>query len=1120
MAVVGLACRLPGAPTPYAFWQLLRDGRSAIAAMPADRGQASGAAPDRPWAGGFLDAVDLFDAGFFGVSPREAVAMDPQQRLMLELSWEVLEDAGIRPETLAGSRTGVFVGAIWDDYAFILRADRRRADNRHAMTGSHRSIIANRISYRYGLRGPSVAIDTAQSSSLVAVHLACESLRQGECRLALAGGVNLILSEDSMAVTATQFGGVSPDGRCHTFDARANGFVRGEGGGMVLLKPLEAAVRDGDPVYCVIRGSAVNNDGATDGLTVPSPAGQEDVLRLAYARAGVPPEDVQYVELHGTGTPVGDPVEAAALGAALGVARPVDAPLPVGSAKTNVGHLEAAAGITGLLKAALSIVHRQLPPSLNFTTPNPRIDLHRLRLRVQDELTAWPRPEQPLVAGVSSFGMGGTNCHLVLAEAPRPHATLTGPVAVAQRPPAAPPPVVAWPVSGRSPAALRAQAERLREHVTAHPALDAVDIGYSLATTRSAFTHRAVVLGTDREQLLDRLDALARGEQAPGLVTGGPTHGGVALLFSGQGSQRLQMGRELQRAYPVFAAALAEVWAGLDPHLDRPLREVVFAGSCAPQASLLDQTAYTQPALFAVEVALYRLVESWGLRAGYLMGHSVGEIAAAHVAGVLSLPDACTLVAARGRLMQAVTAPGAMAAWQVTEAEARELLAGREEQVCIAAVNGPTAVVVSGDRDAVREATAVCKARGRRAGLLRVSHAFHSAHMDAVLDDLRAVAGGLSYAPPAVPIISNTTGQVAGADQLASPGYWADQARHTVRFMAGVRLLCDNGVSTFVEVGPDAALTAMARECLAGQAQPDGAPPAAVAVLRRGRDEVGTFSSAMAQAYVRGAGVAWEQAFAGYGGRRVPLPAYAFQRERYWPGTPLSPQASTVDPALRVPDGSTAAPALKVPDGSTAAGTPALARPEPQPARWLSAPTPQGRYSALLEVVRLSAAVVLGHATPAAIDPHLTFKELGFDSVAAADLSERLSAATQLPLTAALTFDHPTPAAVARHLLAQVTPAPDGSRTPAGPACTGRRPDHDPIVVVAMSCRFPGGVSSPEELWELVVSGGDAVGEFPVDRGWDLAGLYDPDPDCAGASYTRSGGFLYDAGLFDAGFFG
>jgi acyl transferase domain-containing protein len=422
VAVVGLACRLPHAPSPAAFWRLLCRGESAITEMPADRRHAGPAAdPDGstpPRFGGFLDRVDSFDAGFFGISPREAVAMDPQQRLMLELSWEVLEDAGVRPETVAGSRTGVFVGAIWDDYATLLRRNGQRASTRHAMTGSHRSIIANRVSYSYGLHGPSLTIDAAQSSALVAVHMACESLRQEECTLALAGGVNLILAEDSMDAAAAQFGGLSPDGRCYTFDARANGFIRGEGGGAVLLKPLAAALRDGDPVYCVIRGSAVNNDGATDGLTVPSPAAQEDVLRRAYERAGVAPGDVQYVELHGTGTPVGDPIEAAALGAALGIARPAGSPLLVGSAKTNVGHLEGAAGIVGLLKTALSMAHGQVPPSLNFVTPNPSIPLRELGLRVQDELTGWPCPDRPLLAGVSSFGMGGTNCHVVLAQAP------------------------------------------------------------------------------------------------------------------------------------------------------------------------------------------------------------------------------------------------------------------------------------------------------------------------------------------------------------------------------------------------------------------------------------------------------------------------------------------------------------------------------------------------------------------------------------------------------------------------------------------------------------------------------------------------------------------------------
>lgn len=585
--MVGMACRLPHAPSPSAFWRLLRQGGNAITTLPDDRrrtGTATTDVPDRPaptWYGGFLDRVDTFDAAFFGIAPREATAMDPQQRLMLELAWEAFEDAGIRPGTLKDSPTGVFVGAIWDEYATLLRRDTATA-NRHAMTGVHRSIIANRVSYGYGLRGPSLTVDTAQSSSLVAVHTACESLRRRECTLALAGGVNLILTEDSMAAAAAQFGGLSPDGRCHTFDARANGFVRGEGGATVLLKPLTAAVRDGDAVYCVIHAGAVNNDGATDGLTAPSAAAQEDVVRTAHRRAGVAPDEVQYIELHGTGTPVGDPVEAAALGAALGTARTDGTPLPVGSAKTNVGHLEGAAGIVGLLKTALAIRHRRLPASLHFTTPNPRIPLTELGLRVQDRLTDWPHPNRQLLAGVSSFGMGGTNCHLVLGEAPAPESA----------PPSAPPspPVVAWPISAKTPKALRAQAGRLRDHLADHPDLTPADIAHSLATTRTAFGHRAVILGEGSDELLSGLNALAEGTETAGVVRGRTTDGGLAFLFSGQGSQRAAMGHELYAAHPVFAAALDEVCDCLDQRLTEPLREVLAAQAPSPRAALLDHT--------------------------------------------------------------------------------------------------------------------------------------------------------------------------------------------------------------------------------------------------------------------------------------------------------------------------------------------------------------------------------------------------------------------------------------------------------------------------------------------------------------------------------------------------
>nr|MDT0662022.1 beta-ketoacyl synthase N-terminal-like domain-containing protein [Micromonospora sp. DSM 115978] len=1073
VAVVGMSCRLPHAADPRAFWRLLSEGAAAITPMPPGR-RRPGAATGPPL-GGFLATIDAFDAGFFGVAPREAAVMDPQQRLMLELGWEALEDAGIRPDAIQGSRTGVFVGAIWDEYAMLLNRRGTPAGNRYAMTGVHRSIIANRVSYTLDLRGPSLTVDTAQSSSLVAVYLAIESLRRGECEAALAGGVNLILGEDSMDAAAAQFGGLSPDGRCHTFDAGANGFVRGEGGGAVLLKPLAAALRDGDRVYCVIRGGAVNNDGATSGLTNPARHAQQDVLRRAYQEAGVAPADVQYVELHGTGTRVGDPVEAAALGAALGASRAPGEPLRVGSVKTNVGHLEGAAGITGLLKVVLSLTHRRLPPSLNFTTPSPGIPLAELGLRVQDEPTGWPSPNQPLTAGVSSFGMGGTNCHLVLAEAP---------VVTAVPGPATPPPILLWPVSGKTPAALRAQAGRLLAHLADEPTADPADVGWALATTRSAFTHRAVVRGPDRETLLAGLDAVRRDADQTGVTRGSSAPGGtVGGLFSGQGSQRPGMGRELYAAYPLFAAAFDDACAAVDPHLDRPLGAMVLGADGA----LLDQTAYTQPALFAVEVALYRLAESWGLEPGHLMGHSVGEITAVHVAGALSLSDASALVAARGRLMQSVTAPGAMAAWQATEQEATGFLAELSGRVSIAAVNGPTSVVVSGDRDAVHEATSAWRESGHRTTVLRTSHAFHSPHLDAVLDDLRSVAAGLSFAEPRIPVISNVTGRPVSLERLASPDYWAEHARRAVRFMAGVRWMRDEGVTTFVEFGPDAVLAAMTRESLADS--PAATRPITLATLRRDRPEVETFAAAMAEAYVRGADLTWRHAF-GTGQRpRLPIPTYAFQRQRHWHDTTAEPDRDPPAP-----------------------------QPETAPlAERLSHLPEADRRQALTETVRRQTAIVLGLGGADAVDPHLTFKTLGLDSMAVTELSQRLATETGLPLSTTLAYDHPTPTAAAAHLAAQLTGALPVRSTPPRAGSGGA---DEPIAVVAMACRYPGGATSPEALWKLVDEGVDAVGEFPGDRGWDLAGMFSAAPDEAGASHTRAGGFLYDAAEFDAALFG
>ncbi|TXS34815.1 type I polyketide synthase, partial [Streptomyces sp. OR43] len=1117
IAVIGLACRLPGAPDPAAFWQLLSRGEDAVGEAPA--GRRSAGAPAR---GGFLDEVDRFDAGFFGVPPREAAAMDPQQRLLLELGWEALEEAGIVPGVLAGSRTAVFAGAIWDDYAALHHRRGGTDGDRYAMTGLHRGILANRLSYVLGLTGPSLTVDTAQSSSLVAVHLACESLRSGESDLAVVGGANLILSPGSSADSA-KFGALSPDGRCFTFDARANGYVRGEGGVALVLKPLDRARADGDRVHCVILGSAVNNDGASDGLTVPDRGAQEAVLREAYTRAGVTAGEVQYVELHGTGTPVGDPVEAAALGAALGTGRPADAPLHVGSAKTNVGHLEGAAGLVGLLKAALSVSRRRIPASLNFDVPNPAIPLADLGLRVRTEEGPWPREELPLIAGVSSFGMGGTNCHVVVADAPESDSgaaaggpgeardaaepdpgTATGGPREARNaaeadpgaatggsreavvPPGAdaPRPPVPWLLSARDGRALRGQAARLRDHLTAAgPDASPLDTAYSLATTRTLFDERAVAVAADRDALLRAVEALAEGRDDPALVRGRVhTQSLTAFLFTGQGSQRAGMGRELHAAYEEFAEAFDRVCAAFAPHLDRPLGDLVLAAEGSPEAVLLDETRYTQPALFAVETALFRLVEHLGLRPDRLAGHSIGELTAAHVAGVLSLDDAARLVAARGRLMQELPAGGAMVAVEATE---QEMIPHLTDRVSIAAVNGPRAVVVSGDEADVLRIKDTFAAQRRRTRRLTVSHAFHSPLMDPVLDAFRQIAGELRFRAPSIPVVSNVTGDFATAEELASPEYWTRHIRDAVRFHDGLRTLRDDGVGVFVELGPDAVLTALARASL-GDGQ-----PAPLSVLRRGRPEPETLTTALAQAHARGARVDWADALAARGGRTVPLPTYAFQRDRHWM------------------DGPVAAPDAAVPVHEA---EPAAA---PAPAQEAVSGTD------LLDLVRTQVAIVLGHVTGDAVDPGHAFKDLGFDSLAGVELRDRLGTATGLSLPSALVYNHPTPEAVVRLLRERLDgfAGRAGALRPTGRTGTASHAD-EPIAIVGMACRYPGGVASPEDLWNLVAGGTDAIGPFPTDRGWDLEALYDPDPDRPGTSYVREGGFLYGAGEFDAALFG
>ncbi|MCC3770010.1 type I polyketide synthase, partial [Streptomyces sp. UNOC14_S4] len=1005
VAIVGIACRVPGAAGPDRFWELLRDGADAVTELPDSRRDATprdrsddGAAPrSRPRRGGFLADVDRFDAAFFGVAPREATLMDPQQRLMLELCWEALEHAGIPPHRLKGGPVGVFAGAIWDDYATLLRRAGIASGSRQ-VTGLHRSMIANRVSYTLGLRGPSMTIDAAQASSLVAVHTACESLRRGESGLALAGGVNLDLVPDE-AGDATKLGGLSPDGRCFTFDARANGYVRGEGGAVVVLKPLSRALADGDTVYGVVAGSAVNHDGGGEALTSPEAEAQEQVIRAAHRRAGFSAQAVQYVELHGTGTPVGDPVEAAALGAALGVDRPAGTPLRVGSVKTNIGHLEGAAGIVGLVKTVLGIHHRQLPRSLNFENANPRIPLDALGLRVQTATTGWPLPDQPLIAGVSSFGMGGTNCHVVLTEWPTGRAGAGEAGAVPDEPDetgtasdaadatsgaadatsdASPVPVLV-PLSGATPDAVRAQAVRLGEHLREHPETVPAHVGWSAATTRTHLASRAVVLAQDGPELLAGLDALGASDAAPGVVTGETLAGRTAFLFTGQGSQRPGMGRELHGRFPVFAAAFDAVCGHLDAHLTRPLSEVLFAPEGSPEAELVHRTEFTQPALFAVGVALHRLLEHWGVTPDLLLGHSIGELTAAHVAGVLSLPDACALVAARGRLMQELPAGGAMVAVRASEEEVTAALAPVRDRVAIAAVNGPTSIVVSGDEETVLGLTEAWREQGRKVRRLRVGHAFHSPRMDAMLDAFADVARGLTFRPPTTPVVSNLTGEPVTGDEMCSPDYWVRHAREAVRFGDGVRRLREAGATVLVELGPDGSLSALARECLPSA---DRHAVATVATLRTGLPEGHALATAAARLHTLGAELDWPALFAGRAVRRVGLPTYAFQRARHW-------LHSTAPAGLTPLPGDAAAPAPAPSSSASSTSTSALAR------RITGLPE-AGQERAVLDLVRSHAAAVLGHATKDVIQPELAYRESGLDSLAAAELVQRLGTATGL----------------------------------------------------------------------------------------------------------------------------
>ncbi|MGW6241677.1 SDR family NAD(P)-dependent oxidoreductase [Streptomyces sp. NPDC055094] len=888
IAVVSMACRLPGGiDSPEGFWELLSGGGDAVGGFPGRWRGLDLFDPDPEvegksygCEGGFLadGHVEGFDAGFFGISPREAVSMDPQQRLVLEASWEALERAGVRPESLVGSRTGVYLGTMNSDYGD------HRAHDLHALdgyvgTGKASSILSGRVSYALGLQGPAMTIDTACSSSLVAMHLAASALRQGECELALAGGVT-VMSTPSLFVEFSRLKAMAPDGRCKSFAAGADGAGWSEGVGVLLLKRLSAAERDGDRVLAVIRGSAVNQDGRSQGLTAPNGPSQQRVIQDALEAARLTPADIDAIEAHGTGTSLGDPIEAGALAEVFGPGRGTDRPVWLGSSKSNIGHAQAAAGVIGVMKMVLALEHGILPKTLHAEEPSALVDWETSGLELLRDARPWERKEGHVRrAGVSSFGLSGTNAHVIMEEPPsvEPARTVTEAVTGGVFP------VV---VSGRDEAALREQAGRWASWLSEREDIRLAEVVRTAGAHRTHFKHRASAVAADTTELVAALNALAGGQAHPAVTEGDAGAGDSAVLFTGQGSQRAGMGRALHTALPAFREAFDEVCAALDPHLTRPLTEVLFAAEDSADAALVHETEFTQPALFAFEVALFRQWQAWGVQPAAVAGHSIGELTAAHVAGVLELPDAARLVAARGRLMQACERGGAMASVEASESEVAEVLRGIEGRISIAGLNGPAQTVVSGDGAAVAAVEGHFAEQSRRTRRLEVSHAFHSPHMDAMLAEYETVAESCRFAAPAIPLVSSVTGE--WADESLAPGegvrsarYWVRQARDAVRFLDVVRELDRAGVARYLECGPAAVLSAMGAAC----SERDSTFIASQrADARDGRpaDEVRTLAQALGTLHVSGQDIAWDQVAPGPGAAPLTAPTYPFQREHYW----------------------------------------------------------------------------------------------------------------------------------------------------------------------------------------------------------------------------------------------
>ncbi|MBD2256617.1 type I polyketide synthase [Pseudanabaena sp. FACHB-2040] len=924
IAIIGMGCRFPGAQNPEAFWQLLHQGEDAITEVPPERWNIDEYYDPEPgtvgkmstrW-GGFLEQVDQFDPSFFGISPREVERMDPQQRLVLEVAWEAIENAGLDPKALSGSQTGVFMGIGNYDYCRLLAQDPSQI-NAYDGTGNTLSIAANRLSYTLNLRGPSVVVETACSSSLVALHFACRSLQSGESDACLVGGVSLMLSPEPF-ITYSHAHMMAADGRCKTFDARADGYVRGEGCGVVVLKRLTDAIKAGDTVLAVVRGTAVNQDGLSNGLTAPNGPSQQAVIRLALKNAGVTPAQISYVETHGTGTSLGDPIEFKSLKAVLMADRSVDQPCWLGSLKTNIGHLEAASGIASVIKVVLSLQHQEIPPHLHLQELNPYISLEGTTFSIPSERQPWWVSTERRLAGVSAFGFGGTNCHVVLEEAPVLPVWLSSELKREFTAPDAKQSAQnrqqlldqinnqisdsvcdrtshLLTLSAKTEPALRQLAQRYAEFLDTHSEVSLADICFTANTGRSHFDHRLAVVTDSVEHLYDQLTAFGSGQAATGAVhhhTSSKKRPKIAFLFTGQGSQYEGMGRHLYQTQPIFRQAIDRCSEILHAYLEQPLLDVMFAPA---ESTLLHQTAYTQPALFALEYALFQLWKSWGIEPAAAMGHSVGEYVAACVAGVFSLEDGLKLIAERGRLMQALPAEGEMVVVFAPETEVAAAIKPYV-QVEIAAINGPKCIVISGQQREVEAAIAPLQARGIRTQPLQVSHAFHSPLMQPMLAEFEQVAAAVHYSPPQIKLISNVTGEGV-TDAIATPEYWCQHVCQPVRFAQSLETLHQQKYALFLEVGPKPTLIGMGRYCLA-EATADGAPIQWLPSLRPGRNEGQQMLQSLATLYGQGVAVNWASFDQPYPRRRLQLPTYPFQRQRYWVDIPTVPKTSEHSSAL------------------------------------------------------------------------------------------------------------------------------------------------------------------------------------------------------------------------------